>query len=103
MIAWPLFAEQNMNAALLSDELGISVRVDDPKEAISRSKIEAMVRKVMAEDEGEEMRRKVKKLRDTAEMSLSIHGGGSAHESLCRVTKECQRFLECVGDLGRGA
>ncbi|KAG7610460.1 UDP-glucuronosyl/UDP-glucosyltransferase [Arabidopsis suecica] len=103
MIAWPLFAEQNMNAALLSDELGIAVRVDDPKEAISRSKIEEMVRKVMAEDEGEEMRRKVKKLRDTAEMSLSIDGGGSAHESLCRVTKECQRFLECVEDLGRGA
>ncbi|VYS71629.1 unnamed protein product [Arabidopsis thaliana] len=103
MIAWPLFAEQNMNAALLSDELGIAVRLDDPKEDISRWKIEALVRKVMTEKEGEAMRRKVKKLRDSAEMSLSIDGGGLAHESLCRVTKECQRFLERVVDLSRGA
>ncbi|KAL1196574.1 UDP-glycosyltransferase 72E3 [Cardamine amara subsp. amara] len=103
MIAWPLFAEQNMNAALLSDELGIAVRADNGKEAISRSKIEAMVRKVMAEEEGEEMRKKVKKLRETAEMSLNIDGGGSAHKSLCRVTEECERFLKRIGNLARGA
>ncbi|CDY70793.1 BnaAnng35060D, partial [Brassica napus] len=100
MIAWPLFAEQNMNAALLSDELGIAVRAE---EANTRSEIEAIVRKVMAEEEGEEMRRKVKKLRDNAEMSLSSEGGGSAHESLCRVTEECQRFLGRDRDLARGA
>ncbi|ESQ31148.1 hypothetical protein EUTSA_v10005518mg [Eutrema salsugineum] len=103
MIAWPLFAEQSMNAALLSDELGIAVRADRFPEAISRSEIEAIVRKVMAEEEGEEMRRKVKRLRDSAEMSLSIDGGGSAHESLCRVTDECVRFLERDRDLARGA
>ncbi|CAA7056929.1 unnamed protein product [Microthlaspi erraticum] len=103
MIAWPLFAEQNMNAALLSDELGIAVRADNLAEGISRSEIEAIVRKVMAEEEGEEMRRKVKKLRETAEMSLSIDGGGSAHESLCRVTVECERFWERKRDLARGA
>ncbi|VVB18311.1 unnamed protein product [Arabis nemorensis] len=103
MIAWPLFAEQRMNAALLSDELGIAVRVDTFAEVISRSEIEAVVRKVMAEEEGEEMRMKVKKLRDTAEMSLSIDGDGSAHESLCKVTVECERFLERYMDLARGA
>ncbi|CDY72102.1 BnaA07g37370D [Brassica napus] len=103
MIAWPLFAEQNMNAALLSDELGIAVRADDSKEAITRSEIEAVVRKVMAEEEGKEMRRRVKELRDKAEMSLSIDGGGSAHESLCKVTEECTRFLERDRDLARGA
>ena len=100
MIAWPLFAEQNMNAALLSDELGIAVRAE---EANTRSEIEAIVRKVMAEEEGEEMRRRVKELRDKAEMSLSIDGGGSAHESLCKVTEECTRFLERDRDLARGA
>ncbi|KAJ4878703.1 UDP-glycosyltransferase 72E2 [Raphanus sativus] len=104
MIAWPLFADQNMNAALLSDELGIAVRADGLEEADStRSEIEAIVRKVMAGEEGEEMRRKVKKLRDNVEMSLSSDGGGSAHESLCRVTEECQRFLERGTDLARGA
>ncbi|KAJ0251113.1 hypothetical protein HA466_0134970 [Hirschfeldia incana] len=104
MIAWPLFAEQNMNAALLSDELGIAVRADDGlKETVTRSEIEAVVRKVMAEEEGEEMRRKVKKLRDNAEMSLSSDGGGWAHESLCRIKEECKRFMERDRDLARGA
>nr|VDD28736.1 unnamed protein product [Brassica oleracea] len=103
MIAWPLFADQFMNAALLSDELGIAVRADSLKEATTRTEIEAILRKVMAEEEGEEMRRKVKKLRDNAEMSLSSDGGGSAHESLCRVTEECQRFLGRDRDLARGA
>ncbi|CAN8264077.1 unnamed protein product [Cochlearia groenlandica] len=103
MIAWPLFAEQNMNAALLSEELGIAVRVDNLAEAISRSEIEAVVRKVMAEEEGHQMRQNVKKLRDTAEMSLSIGGGGSAHKSLCRVREACERFLERDMDFARGA
>ncbi|CAH8348155.1 unnamed protein product [Eruca vesicaria subsp. sativa] len=104
MIAWPLFADQMMNAALLSDELGIAVRADGLKEADSgRSEIEAIVRKVMAGEEGEEMRRKVKKLRDNVETSLSSGGGGSAHESFCMVREECQRFLERDRDLARGA
>ncbi|KAJ0236577.1 UDP-glycosyltransferase 72E2 [Hirschfeldia incana] len=101
MIAWPLFADQSMNAALLSDELGIAVRAE---EATTRAEIEAIVRTVMEEEEGEEMRRKVKNLRDNVEMSLSSDGGGSAHESLCRVAEECQRFLERdFRDLARGA
>ncbi|CAN8277647.1 unnamed protein product [Cochlearia groenlandica] len=101
MMAWPLFAEQYMNAALLSDELGIAVRVDTS--AISRSEIAALVMKVMAEEEGEEMRRKVKKLKNTAKMSLDADGGGSAHESLCRISEECRRFLARVGNSARGA
>ncbi|KFK28349.1 hypothetical protein AALP_AA8G504500 [Arabis alpina] len=103
MIAWPLFAEQSMNAALLSDELGIAIRVDNFEKVVSRSEIEVIVRKVMAEEDGEEMRMKVKELKDSAEMSLSVECGGSAHESLCKVTVECERFLERYMDLARGA
>ncbi|CAA7019402.1 unnamed protein product [Microthlaspi erraticum] len=96
MIAWPLFAEQMMNATLLNEELGIAVRAEKlpSEEVISREEIKALVRRIMVEEEGCEMREKVNKLRETAEMSLSCDGGGSGHESLSRVADECRRLLE---------
>ncbi|CAH2064451.1 unnamed protein product [Thlaspi arvense] len=93
MIAWPLFADQMTNATLLNEELGIAVRSKKlPSEGvILRVEIEALMRSIMVEEEGYEMRKKVKKLRDTAEKSLSCDGG-----SLWRVAEECQRLLEPV-------
>ncbi|ESQ45461.1 hypothetical protein EUTSA_v10010327mg [Eutrema salsugineum] len=103
MIAWPLFADQMVNATLLNEELGIAVRSKKlPSEGvISRVEIETLVRMIMVE-EGCEMRKKVKKLRDTAVKSLS-RDGGSAHESLSRVAEECERRLEPVRGTARGA
>ncbi|KAL0875717.1 hypothetical protein Bca101_025422 [Brassica carinata] len=95
MIAWPLFADQKMNATLLNEELGIAIRSRKlmSEEVVSRVEIESLVRRIMVEEEGCEMREKVKKLRDTAEKSVSCDGG-SSHESLSRVASECDRLLE---------
>ncbi|CAN8278623.1 unnamed protein product [Cochlearia groenlandica] len=95
MIAWPLFAEQMTNATLLNEELGIAVRSKTlpSKGVISRVEIEALVRRIMVEEEGCEMRKKVKKLKETAEKSRSSDDG-SAHDSLSRVAEENQRLLE---------
>ncbi|ESQ45460.1 hypothetical protein EUTSA_v10010324mg [Eutrema salsugineum] len=105
MIAWPLFAEQKMNATLLIEELGIAVRcgkLPSSEEVISRVEIDATVRKIMVEEEGCEMRERVKKLRDTAETSLSCDGG-SGHESLSRVANQCDCLLERSRGMARGA
>ncbi|CAH2064450.1 unnamed protein product [Thlaspi arvense] len=104
MIAWPLFADQMMNATLLNEEIGIAVRSKKlpSEEVVSRAEIDALVRRIMVEEEGCEMREKVKKLRDTAEKSLSCDGG-SAHESLSRVANECDRVLERSRRMARGA
>lgn len=95
MIAWPLFAEQKMNATLLNEELGVAVRSRKlpSEEVVLRVEVESLVRRIMAEEEGCEMREKVKKLKDTAEISVSCDGG-SSYESLSRVAKECDPLLE---------
>ncbi|XP_010558128.1 PREDICTED: UDP-glycosyltransferase 72E1 [Tarenaya hassleriana] len=104
MIAWPLFAEQMMNAALLEDELCVAVRSEKlPSDGvISRTEIEAMVMKVMVEEGGHEMRRRVKDLMNTAANSLS-YDGGSARDSLSKLAKECELHLDRVTDMARGA
>ncbi|KAG7628038.1 UDP-glycosyltransferase 72E1 [Arabidopsis thaliana] len=104
MIAWPLFAEQMMNATLLNEELGVAVRSKKlPSEGvITRAEIEALVRKIMVEEEGAEMRKKIKKLKETAAESLSCDGG-VAHESLSRIADESEHLLERVRCMARGA
>ncbi|EOA26036.1 hypothetical protein CARUB_v10019444mg [Capsella rubella] len=103
MIAWPLFAEQKMNATLLNEELGIALRskILPSEGVIAREEIEALVRKIMVEEEGCEMRKKVKKLKDTAVESLSCDGG----ESLSRITEECKQYRleQQVSCMARGA
>ncbi|CAA7019406.1 unnamed protein product [Microthlaspi erraticum] len=88
MIAWPLFGDQKMNATLLNEELGIAVRSKElPWEGvIPRSEVEVLVRRIMVEEEGCEMRKKVKKLRYTAEKS--------GHGSLSKVAEECEFLLD---------
>ncbi|CAA7019405.1 unnamed protein product [Microthlaspi erraticum] len=96
MIAWPLFGDQKMNATLLNEELGIAVRSKElPWEGvIPRTEVGVLVRRIMVEEEGCEMRKKVKKLRDTAEKS--------AHGSLSKVAEECEHLLDQEGT-ARGA
>ena len=46
MIAWPLYAEQRMNAMLLVEELGVAVwpKVLPTKKVVDREEIASMVR-----------------------------------------------------------
>ncbi|KAG2311046.1 hypothetical protein Bca52824_022603 [Brassica carinata] len=104
MIAWPLFADQMANATLLNEELGIAIRskILPSEGVISRVEIESLVRRIMVDEEGCEMRKKVKKLMKTAEKSQSSDGG-SAHQSLSRVTEECLRRLKHVRGMSHDA
>ncbi|KAF7844844.1 UDP-glycosyltransferase 72E1-like [Senna tora] len=64
MVAWPLFAEQRMNARMLTEELKVAVRVNN-----------AMDGSVVS-----------------GEKALSKFG--SSHESLCLMTKDCLNYLQ---------
>ncbi|XVF61989.1 hypothetical protein PTKIN_Ptkin08bG0180200 [Pterospermum kingtungense] len=88
MIAWPLYAEQKMNAAMLTEDLGIAVRpkVSPTEEIVGRVEIEKMVRKVMVGKEGHIMRERVKELNNSAEKTLSM--GGSSYNSVSQVAKD---------------
>ncbi|KAG4987886.1 hypothetical protein JHK85_030869 [Glycine max] len=90
MVAWPLYAEQKMNAFMLSEELGVAVRVagEGGGGVVGREEIAELVRRVMVDKEGVGMRKKVKELKVSGEKALSKFG--SSHHWLCQMNKDCQ-------------
>lgn len=94
MIAWPLYAEQRMNAALLAEELGVAVTptVLPAKEVVDREEIAAMVRKIMVVDQntvgrGNPIRERVKEMKESAVRALSKDGSGSSYNALSQVAE----------------
>lgn len=96
VIAWPLYAEQRLNATMLTEELGIAVRPEilPTKRVVDRREIEKMVRTVMDCKEGKVMRDKVKKLKSSAEIALSK--GGSSYDNMCNVLRDAQMRLKSL-------
>ncbi|KAM4129671.1 hypothetical protein ACJW30_01G041600 [Castanea mollissima] len=88
MIAWPLYAEQRMNATMLVEEVGVAVKpVGIPgKGVVDREEIERVVRLVLEGEEGNGMRRKARELKVSAVKALEL--GGSSLESLSSVIKK---------------
>jgi hydroquinone glucosyltransferase len=89
MIAWPLYAEQRMNATMLTEEVGVAVKpagVGEGKGVVEREEIERVVRMVMEGEEGKAMRRRARELKRSAVQGLNF--GGSSYESLFRVVEE---------------
>ncbi|KEH27552.1 putative UDP-glucuronosyl/UDP-glucosyltransferase [Medicago truncatula] len=105
MVAWPLYAEQKMNATMLSEELGVAVKATKTVAeggVVCREKIAEVIRKVMVDDEGVAMRVKVKEYKVSGEKALSVFG--SSHESLCKMAKDCELHLHHGSEAkGRGA
>ncbi|GMY27747.1 anthocyanidin 3-O-glucosyltransferase 5-like [Fagus crenata] len=79
MIAWPLYAEQKMNAAIPTEELGVAVE-----------EIEMMVRKVIIADnlDGKAIRTKVKELQNSGKKAWTE--GGSSFNALSQLAKQCK-------------
>ncbi|KOM58665.1 hypothetical protein LR48_Vigan11g169900 [Vigna angularis] len=81
MIAWPLFAEQRSNAALVSDGLKVALRpkMKNPSGingVVVKEEIVKLIKGVMEGLEGEEIRRKVKELKKLA--NCAMMGDGSS-------------------------
>nr|XP_043606882.1 UDP-glycosyltransferase 72B1-like [Erigeron canadensis] len=90
MIAWPMYAEQRMNATMLSDEVGVAVKMPVVGEAgetvvVGRDEIERVVRMVMEGEEGKKLRTRAKELKESGRATLSP--GGSSYETLTRVVE----------------
>lgn len=90
LIAWPLYAEQRMNATLLAEELGLAVRttVLPTKKVVRREEIARMVREVLQGDENVKsngIRERVKEVQRSALKALSV--GGSSYTALSQVAK----------------
>ena len=95
MIAWPLYAEQKMNATLLTEEIGVAIRSKGlpSKKVVQREEIEKMARMIIEDNDGKNgIRGGVKELKHSAEKALSK--GGSSHNAFSQLEKQCKMCME---------
>ncbi|XP_027355297.1 anthocyanidin 3-O-glucosyltransferase 5-like [Abrus precatorius] len=90
MVAWPLYAEQRMNATILAEDLGLAVRpkVLPTKKVVGREEIACMVREVI---EGP-MRERVREVQRSAVEALSK--GGSSFTAMSQLAKTIEGLKE---------
>ncbi|XP_004515370.1 hydroquinone glucosyltransferase [Cicer arietinum] len=76
MIAWPLFAEQRMNARELVDVLKVGVRakVDDENGIVKRDEVVKAIKRIKEGDESLEIKNRIKELSVSAANALREHG-----------------------------
>ncbi|KAK1440635.1 hypothetical protein QVD17_06464 [Tagetes erecta] len=94
MIAWPLYAEQRLNATLVSEELEVAIRptVLPAEEVVGRKEISKMVRSLMEGEEGKVLKEKVKLLRESGNEALSMNG--SSYKSMCEFISCCKKKMK---------
>ncbi|KAF0923532.1 hypothetical protein E2562_006414 [Oryza meyeriana var. granulata] len=80
MLAWPLYAEQRMNAAMLSSRVGIALRPSNTREedgVVTREEVAAVARELISGEKGAAARRKARELREAAAKATQAPGGPS--------------------------
>uniref|UniRef100_A0A453QHU2 Glycosyltransferase n=1 Tax=Aegilops tauschii subsp. strangulata TaxID=200361 RepID=A0A453QHU2_AEGTS len=83
MVCWPFFAEQQTNCRYKCTEWGIGMEIGDN---VRRTEVEAMIREVMEEEKGREMRRRVIELQKSA--VASARPGGRSMHNVDRLIQE---------------
>ncbi|XP_027335281.1 hydroquinone glucosyltransferase-like [Abrus precatorius] len=78
MVTWPLFAEQGMNAVLLTDDLKVALRPKFNENGIAeKGEISKVIKGLMMGAEGNEIRQRIEKLKDTATNALKEDGSST--------------------------
>ncbi|KAI4303408.1 hypothetical protein MLD38_039043 [Melastoma candidum] len=87
LIAWPLYAEQKMNAAMLTRDIKVALRAGAEGESgvVRRGEIERAVRGLMEGEEGKVVRNRMKDLKHAASKVLSEDG--SSTKALAQVVR----------------
>ncbi|XP_029125049.1 hydroquinone glucosyltransferase-like [Cajanus cajan] len=84
LITWPLFAEQRMNAIVLSESLKVGVRPKvNEKGLVEREEIVEVIKCLMEGEQGREMRKRMKELKEAA--INAIKEDGSSTKNLSQV------------------
>ncbi|XP_019463156.1 PREDICTED: hydroquinone glucosyltransferase-like [Lupinus angustifolius] len=92
MIAWPLFAEQRMNAVFLTKVLKVAIRakVDEESGIIKRDEISQVIKRIMETKEGFEMSERIKELSNHA--CVSLRENGSSYNALSSLEQKWQNI-----------
>ncbi|KAL9665482.1 hypothetical protein QQ045_020902 [Rhodiola kirilowii] len=91
MVAWPLYAEQRMNATMLVEEMKVAVRpatLPAEQVVVDREEVKMLITKIMS-IEGNEQRGRVKELKRSAEEAVRV--GGSSWAALNKMLEHCAR------------
>ncbi|XP_074263382.1 hydroquinone glucosyltransferase-like [Silene latifolia] len=87
LIAWPLYAEQKMNAVMLVEGLKIALRPKaDEGTVIGRVAIATAVKGLMEGEEGKQVRYRMKELKDASARVLGVEG--SSTKALSEVARK---------------
>ncbi|CAL4975232.1 unnamed protein product [Urochloa decumbens] len=96
MLAWPLFAEQRMNAVMLEERAGVALRPASSaagrRAVVPREEVAAVVRELMAGEKGEAARKRAAEMRKAAAEALAPEG--ASRKALAAVMSRWK------GDLG---
>jgi len=79
MIAWPLYAEQHFNTKFVVDEIQIGLEAPKRIEEnwlVTRDDVERIVKVLMAEEKGRELKKRVTELKEAARAAVA-EGGSS--------------------------
>ncbi|XP_062215472.1 hydroquinone glucosyltransferase-like [Phragmites australis] len=95
-LAWPLYAEQRMNAVMLSERAGLALRPRADScgedEVVPREEVAAVVRELMAGKKGAAAREKARELRETAAKAWAQDGPSRrAFDAVAGKWKQAER------------
>lgn len=91
MITWPLFSDQPFNSKLLAEFLGIGIQICLGASSVpDEEEVKRAVTMLVAEEEGEKMRLRVKALRNFAKMAVDKEG--SSYNNLQSFVQHIQKI-----------
>lgn len=95
LIAWPLYAEQKMNAAMLVEDLRVALRPTPAVDGVvvGRREIARVTRELIEGEEGKRVRSRMRDLKDAAAAVLSENG--SSAMSLAELAHKWKATTHC--------
>ncbi|GJN19430.1 hypothetical protein PR202_gb06708 [Eleusine coracana subsp. coracana] len=99
IVAWPLYAEQRMNAVTLAEVAGVALRPRDDGGFVTREEVAAVVREIMEGEKGSTVRGRARELQEAASRAWSPQG--ASRRALGEVAAKWKAAP--VNDNGEGA
>ena len=100
ILAWPLMAEQPLNARMVVEEVKVGLRVETSdglvKGFVKKEGLVKMVKELMAGEKGEEVRRKVEEMAAAARKAVE-EGGSSWYTLESLIDEMCSKKKETSG------
>ncbi|XP_054784580.1 LOW QUALITY PROTEIN: hydroquinone glucosyltransferase [Prosopis cineraria] len=81
LVAWPLYAEQRMNAVMVTQDVKVALRPKASEGVAGRHEVAKVVKDLMEGEEGKKLRYRMKDLKEAADKALSENGSSTKYIS----------------------